>query len=262
MKNNQPNRISIIKINTLKPNPYQPRQIFDDAAIAGLAISIKKDGLLEPIIISPIKNSKQFYIVVGHRRVKAHILNNTKEIEAVIHNLSDQELRIYSLIENLQRENLTAIEKAIAVNSLVDTGLTHQETADRLGIHRTTISQFIKIATIDKSVIDYINEKNLLTGISWLYEVVKVDPKKQLKVLKHIESKAINRDELRDYVKKLNGEIAKTPSSPKVSFKMKRNKDKVSMSFDMKSMKADDKQKAIIELESVLKELRELNIAN
>lgn len=251
-------KISLVLISELIKNPYQPRNHPDKAELDGLALSIIENGLLQPIVISKEKN----YIIAGHRRVAAHEILKLKKIPAITVTLSDEELRILSLVENIQREDLSTIELAIAIQGLVDTGLTHEVIADKLGKHRTTISQLVKIATIDKSVVDYISEKNMKTGISWLYEAVKVDPKKQLKVLKHIENKAITRDELRDYVKKLNGEITKTPYSPRVSFKIKRNKNKVSMSFNMKSMKADDKEKAIVELESVLKELRELNIAN
>src|SRR5574344_2855864 len=121
-----------LPLDELRPNPYQPRKIFKDEAIAELADSIKEHGVFQPVIIK--KSIKGYEIIAGERRVKASKIAGLKEIPAIIRDFSDSEMMEIALLENLQRENLNAIEEATAYKKLqTNLNLTQEELAVRLG---------------------------------------------------------------------------------------------------------------------------------
>ena len=100
--------IQNIKLDELRSNPYQPRKTFDEEALQELSDSIKEHGVFQPIIVK--KGIKGYEIIAGERRVKASIMAGLKEIPAIVRDFNDQEMMEIALVENLQRENLTAIE--------------------------------------------------------------------------------------------------------------------------------------------------------
>ncbi|OIP58361.1 MAG: hypothetical protein AUK54_00030, partial [Helicobacteraceae bacterium CG2_30_36_10] len=201
-------KLVTVKLTALCENPYQPRQSIDKDLIKGLAESISQNGLLQPIIISPIDNNpNKFHIVAGHRRVEATKLLDEEIINAIIVNMSNEELRINSLVENIQREDLTALEEAFAIKNLVDSGLKQIDLVEKLGKSKSIISQFIKISSLDAELINYIKIKSLNLGATLLYVLAGLPLHKQLKAIQHIDSKSLNREQIRDYVKKINGDI-------------------------------------------------------
>ncbi len=250
-------KLVTVKISALSENPYQPRQSIDKELIEGLAESISQNGLLQPILISPIDNNpNKFYIVAGHRRVEAVKILNEELIRAIIVNMNNEELRINSLVENIQRENLTAIEEAFAIKSLVDSGLKQVELVEKLGKSKSIISQFIKIATLDEELINYIKEKSLNVGATLLYELTNVPSHKQLKAIQHIDLKSLNREQIRDYVKQLNNGVSEKVSPAKLSngFSFSHKKNKISFKLNLAYL--ENKDEAIEALETILKELK------
>ena len=111
--------IKMVKIDELRSNQYQPRKVFDETALQELAASIKEHGVFQPIIIK--KSIKGYEIIAGERRVKASKLAGLDEIPAIIRDFSDDEMMEIALLENLQRENLNAIEEANAYKKLLET---------------------------------------------------------------------------------------------------------------------------------------------
>ena len=105
-----------IKIDELRPNPYQPRKVFNDESLNDLAESIKEHGVFQPIIVK--KSIKGYEIIAGERRVRASKLAGLEVIPAIIRNLNDEQMMEIALLENLQRENLSAIEEAIAYKTI------------------------------------------------------------------------------------------------------------------------------------------------
>ncbi len=250
-------KLVTVKISALSENPYQPRQSIDKELIKGLSESIALNGLLQPIIISPIDNNpNKFYIVAGHRRVEAVKILNEELIGAIIVNMNDEELRINSLVENIQRENLTAIEEAFAIKSLVDSGLKQVELVERLGKSKSIISQFIKITSLNEELVTYIKEKSLNVGATLLYELTNLPHSKQLKAIEHIDLKALNREHIREYVRQLNGEINEKVSPAKLfnGFSFSHKKNKISFKLDLAYL--ENKDEAIEALETILKELK------
>ena len=111
--------ITMVKLSELRSNPYQPRKVFDEDALKELAASIKEHGVFQPIIAK--KSIKGYEIIAGERRVKASIMAGLEEIPTIIRNFDDTEMMEIALLENLQRENLNAIEEANAYKKLLET---------------------------------------------------------------------------------------------------------------------------------------------
>lgn len=152
-----------IPLKELRSNPYQPRKNFDEDALQELAKSIKEHGVFQPIIAK--KSIKGYEIIAGERRVKASILAGKETIPAIIRDFSDQAMMEIALLENLQRENLNALEEAIAYKKLLEElSLTQEELANRLGKSRSHITNMIGLLTLPEEVKDKISSGKLTMG--------------------------------------------------------------------------------------------------
>jgi len=155
--------VKMIKIEELRSNPYQPRKNFDPIALQELAKSIKEHGVFQPIIAK--KSIKGYEIIAGERRVKASTLAGLKEIPAIIRDFSDDEMMEIALLENLQRENLNAIEEATAYKNLIKTlNLTQEQLAERLGKSRSHITNMIGILSLPETTQNLISKKEISMG--------------------------------------------------------------------------------------------------
>ncbi|VEI05392.1 ParB/RepB/Spo0J family partition protein [Kurthia zopfii] len=157
------NQVEKIKVRSIKPNPFQPRKEFSDEALEELATSIKEHGVLQPIIVR--KKGVSYEIVVGERRFRASKLALQNEIPAVVRDLTDQQMMEYALLENLQREDLNAIEEAEAYQNLMEhLSLTQEQLAQRLGKSRPYIANHIRLLSLPKEIQAYVVEGQLSTG--------------------------------------------------------------------------------------------------
>ncbi|MFJ7828180.1 ParB/RepB/Spo0J family partition protein [Psychrobacillus sp. NPDC096623] len=156
-------QVEQILITDIKPNPFQPRKIFDEEAMKELSESIKEHGVLQPIILR--KKGSKFEIVVGERRFRASQLANLEVIPAVIRELNDQQMMEIAILENLQREDLTAIEEAEAYQNLIENlNLTQEQLAFRLGKSRPHIANHIRLLSLPPVVRDAISDGTLTMG--------------------------------------------------------------------------------------------------
>lgn len=152
-----------VKLDELRSNPYQPRKVFDEEALQELADSIKEHGVFQPIIVK--KSIKGYEIIAGERRVKASRIAGLTEIPAIIRDFNDQEMMEIALLENLQRENLNAIEEANAYKKLQETlAVTQEELAKRLGKSRSHITNMIGILSLPQNIQDEISKNNVSMG--------------------------------------------------------------------------------------------------
>ena len=152
-----------IRLDELRSNPYQPRKVFDEEALQELADSIKEHGVFQPIIVK--KSIKGYEIIAGERRVKASRMAGLEEIPAIIRDFNDQEMMEIALLENLQRENLNAIEEATAYKKLQETlAVTQEELAKRLGKSRSHITNMIGILSLPQNIQDEISKNNVSMG--------------------------------------------------------------------------------------------------
>ncbi|MUK58792.1 ParB/RepB/Spo0J family partition protein, partial [Pseudomonas aeruginosa] len=137
-------QIKQIDISDIKPNPYQPRKTFDENHLNDLADSIKQYGILQPIVLR--KTVQGYYIVVGERRFRASKIAGLKYVSAIIKDLTDEDMMELAVIENLQREDLNAIEEAESYQRLMtDLKITQQEVAKRLSKSRPYIANMLRL---------------------------------------------------------------------------------------------------------------------
>lgn len=155
--------VSFIKLSEIRANPKQPRKSFNDESIKELADSIKEHGIIQPLVLK--RDGENYIIVAGERRFRAATLVGLKEIPAIIKELSDQKTREISLIENLQREDLNAIEAAEGLKELMDIySLTQEELAARIGKARSSIANTLRLLLLEKKVKQLVREDKLSAG--------------------------------------------------------------------------------------------------
>ena len=150
----------IVQIKDIQKNPYQPRKEFSEEKIQALAQSIKENGLIQPIIVrkSPVLG---YEILAGERRYRASIAAGLSEVPVIVKQLSDQDMMLHSIIENLQRENLNPIEEAKAYQSLIDKGFTHTEIAEKMGKSRPYITNLVRLLVLPKHILTEVESGKL-----------------------------------------------------------------------------------------------------
>lgn len=140
-----------LPLDELRPNPYQPRKIFKDEAIAELADSIKEHGVFQPVIVK--KSIKGYEIIAGERRVRASKIAGLTKIPAIIRQFTDEQMMEISLLENLQRENLNVLEEALAYKTMIEKlGITQEELSAKIGKSRSHITNIIGILRLPSEV--------------------------------------------------------------------------------------------------------------
>ncbi len=150
--------ITEISLDELRSNPYQPRKVFDEEKLQELADSIREHGVFQPIIVKK-SSIKGYEIIAGERRVKASRMAGLASIPAIVRDFSDQEMMEIALLENLQREDLNAIEEALAYKSLIESlSLTQEQLASRLGKSRSHITNMLGLIELPEEVKDMIIE--------------------------------------------------------------------------------------------------------
>ncbi|MFC4100755.1 ParB/RepB/Spo0J family partition protein [Paenibacillus xanthanilyticus] len=152
-----------VSLAELRPNPYQPRKTFDDDAIKELAESIRQHGVIQPIIVRSVL--KGYEIIAGERRFRASQLCGNATVPAVVRSFSDQQVMEIALIENLQREDLNAIELALAYQALMDKfDLTQEELSLKVGKSRSHIANFLRLLTLPEQIKENVSRGTLSMG--------------------------------------------------------------------------------------------------
>ncbi len=155
--------VQSIPLGRIEPNPFQPRQQFDDTGLAELAQSIKTDGILQPITLRQVES--RYQIIAGERRWRAAQLAGLTEIPAIVRAADDNEMLVLALVENIQREDLNAIEKAQAYEALRRTlNMPIEQLARRLGQDRSTVSNYLRLLELDESLQSQIRSGQLSMG--------------------------------------------------------------------------------------------------
>ena len=144
-------KIIEISLEEIKKNPYQPRTYFNEEKLNELKDSIEKNGLLQPIVVK--KARKGYYIIAGERRYRAFELLGKKEIPAIIKEMTDEEMMIFAVLENLQREDLSALEESESYKNLMDKmSLTQEELANKLGKSRPYIANSLRLLKLPTEI--------------------------------------------------------------------------------------------------------------
>ena len=154
---------SDLPISQIRPNPYQPRKEFDENGLKELANSIKENGVFQPILVR--KSLSGYELVAGERRLRASKLAGKNEIPAIIVDFDDRQMMEISLLENIQRKDLTPIEEAGAYKQLISKlGYTQDELAKRLGKSRTNVANMLRLLSLPEKIRDMVNTGKLSYG--------------------------------------------------------------------------------------------------
>ncbi|CAM4049161.1 nucleoid occlusion protein [Bacillus wiedmannii] len=194
--------IQEIPIVNITPNRYQPRTVFDDARIEELALTIRTHGLIQPIVVRQYEDDK-YEIIAGERRFRAATKLGWEKVPAIIKNLNDTETASVALIENLQREELTAIEEAVAYQKLIELhNLTQEALAQRLGKGQSTIANKLRLLKLPEEIKRALLEKSITERHARALIPLK-NEELQLKVLQEIVEKQLNVKQTEERIAKL-----------------------------------------------------------
>ena len=174
-----------LKIMDIEPNRDQPRKIFDEDALAELADSIAKHGVIQPLLVRPMPDGS-YQLVAGERRWRASRMAGLTEVPVVIKELSDDEAMALALIENLQREDLNPIEEALGYKSLIEEyGLTQEEASKSVGRSRPAIANAMRLLSLSKEVLPLVEDGTLSAGHARALLPIS-DPAEQLKAARAV----------------------------------------------------------------------------
>ncbi|HGO4028737.1 TPA: ParB/RepB/Spo0J family partition protein [Staphylococcus aureus] len=201
-------QIKQIDISDIKPNPYQPRKTFDENHLNDLADSIKQYGILQPIVLR--KTVQGYYIVVGERRFRASKIAGLKYVSAIIKDLTDEDMMELAVIENLQREDLNAIEEAESYQRLMtDLKITQQEVAKRLSKSRPYIANMLRLLHLPKKIADMVRDGRLTSAHGRTLLAIK-DEQQMLRLAKRVVKEKWSVRYLENHVNELKNVSSKS----------------------------------------------------
>lgn len=202
-----------IPLSKLRANPYQPRKSFNEDGIQELAASIQEHGVIQPIIVRSVL--KGYEIIAGERRFRASQACGLKTIPAVVKKFSDQQVMEIALIENVQREDLNALEIAVAYQAIIDQfSLTQEELSAKVGKSRSHIANFLRLLTLPDSIKQHVSRGTLSMGHARAIVGVKDDQKKQILADTCIKEQWSVR-QLEEEIKKMEGNSGSAKKKPK-----------------------------------------------
>lgn len=190
-----------VEIANIDPNPLQPRTNFDDDALAELSHSIAQLGVIQPITLR--RTGQRYMIISGERRWRAAEMAGLKSLPAYIREVDDENLHAMALVENIQREDLNAIEIALGMQRLIqECGLTQESMAEKVGKKRSTISNYLRLLTLSNEVQLALKEGVITMGHA--KALAALEPKQQVKALKSCIRKALSVRQMELLVRNMN----------------------------------------------------------
>ena len=184
-------KITMIPIDLIRPNPYQPRRKFDQSSLDELCQSIQQYGVIQPINVRKISNT-HYELVAGERRLRATAMTGKKEIPAIIIDIGEDDSAMMALIENLQREDLGYMEEAEGYRNLIkEHGLTQEELAQKIGKSQSTIANKIRLLRLSPMVKKMLSDNGLTERHA--RALLKIDDEQlQLKILQKVCDRGLN----------------------------------------------------------------------
>ena len=194
------NQMAEIAISAIIPNPTQPRTQFDDEALQELASSIRQLGVIQPITVK--KQGEQYIIISGERRWRASQIVGLETLPAYIREADDENLHAMALVENIQRQDLNAIEIALGMQRLIDEcGLTQEAMAEKVGKKRSTVSNYMRLLNLPNEVQLALKEGLITMGHA--KAIAGINAEQQLWALKRCLKKALSVRQMEELARKL-----------------------------------------------------------
>lgn len=242
--------ISSVKISQVQVNPFQPRTDFDPEALHELAESIKMQGLIQPITVRQ-SGQNSYQLISGERRLRASKLAGLTEIPAYVRTANDQQMLEMALIENIQRENLNAIEVALSFQRMIDEcNLKQEQLGERVSKNRSTVTNYLRLLKLPPAIQASIRDKEISMGHARaLISVEDVD--KQLYLFQEIINRGLSVRKVEDLVRQLQnfGKGKKPVKASGMSFQYMKIQDDLASKFSTKvKLKLDEKGKGSIEI--------------
>ena len=241
---NSNNGVKKIEVSLIKPNPNQPRKIFDEEKLQELSASIKEHGLLQPIVVVEDEDGT-YTLIAGERRLRAHKLANIEEIKAIIVDEDELKLRELALIENIQRDDLNIIELAFCYAQLLNEhNITHEELSKKVFKSRTSITNTLRLLQLSSYVQQFLATDKISAGHAKM--MIGLTAEEQKKICDTIIGQKLSVRETEKLIKDL-----KEKDSPKLK------KEKVTNSYNISNLKSfaeflkNDKIKAKIDKNSI-----------
>ena len=225
-----------IQLKDVRPNPFQPRKTFNEEALLELAESIKKDGLLQPIVVS--EDIDGYVLIAGERRLRASKLAKVKNIRAIVLSSDDAKMRQFALIENIQREDLNSIELADAYSELIKLHkVTHEELSNMIHKSRTHITNTIRLLQLSQKTQKAILEKKITAGHAKV--LIGLDDKQQQLIVNSIIGQKLSVREVELMIKSIKEQkmvLPKKVETTEYDFSTIKNRFN-SLGFNSKSSK-------------------------
>ena len=244
--------ISHIKVNQIEVNPYQPRFEFGEDALKELSESIKLQGLIQPITVRQMGHNV-YQLISGERRLRASKMAGMTEIPAYIRTADDQQMLEMALIENIQRENLNAIEVALSFQRMIDEcAINQEELGERVSKNRSTITNYLRLLKLPPTIQAAIRDNKITMGHARALINVS-DPSTQLYIYQEILDKELSVRKVEDMVRSMKQSGIKPSSKEKksesISFQYQKIQDDLSSKFATRiKMKVQDGGKGSIEI--------------
>ena len=247
---NNPGSVNEIRLGEIETNPFQPRTDFDEQALAELADSIKLQGLIQPITVRRL-SSHSYQLISGERRFRAAKLAGLTQIPAYVRTANDQQMLEMALIENIQRENLNAIEVALSFQRMIEEcHLRQEELGDRVSKNRSTVTNYLRLLRLPPSIQASVRDGQLTMGHAKALLTIG-DPAKQIFYHQHIINEGLSVRMAEDLVREsLKAPVQKNkkPSDP-VSFQVQKIQDDLASKFSTRvKLKVNSQGKGSIEI--------------
>ena len=212
-------RVRYIPINTVRPNPQQPRRSFDETALRELADSIRAYGILQPLTV---RDRGGFYeLVAGERRLRAARIAGLREVPCLVAEVGEEDAALLDLIENLQRRDLDYMEEAAAIARLIGRyGLSQQQAADKLGKSQPAIANKLRLLRLAPPVIDCLRQYGLTERHARTLLRL-TDPEQQLAAARHMGQRGLNVAQAEQYVDALTAENRTAPPQRRPTYIIK-----------------------------------------
>ncbi len=223
-----------VAVDHIEVNPGQPRKDFDETALSELAASIKMHHIIQPLTVSPIGNGK-YRLIAGERRLRASKIAGLKEVPVYIRHANEDNLLELALLENLQRENLNAIEIAISYKRLMDElEYTQEQVAERMGKERSTVTNYIRLLKLPPDI--QVAVRNAVISMGHARALINVDVvDKQLYIFSEIKNRGLSVRQTEDLVRKIyTGNTVKTSVKTPLPPAFKRIEDNLASQFSTK----------------------------
>lgn len=205
-----------IRVESIEVNPHQPRTVFDEEALRELAESIKTYGLIQPITVRPIANGK-YQLISGERRLRACKIAGLQEVPAYVRTIDDLQSIQMALVENIQREDLNALEIALSFQRLIEEcGFSQEEVSTKVGKNRSTITNYLRLLKLSRNTQIAVRDNQITMGHARALVVLEND-KVQEKVLKQVLDGGLSVRQTEALVKKYSGDFKPQKTKIKIT---------------------------------------------